>query len=177
MNARSSLTRLFALRRLQEERLEAELRAERQQREAYLAAAERSQMETKTIAQELFTALVAGERDYVVAAGIGGALGPLRQRLIEQRLLTAEALVGEAKQRWHEARVERLQVESVLAGQQRRERTEREAKEQKSMDGWFLTRRAMADEERADAVDESSQRLQQAGGPLDGMTSAWSRFR
>ncbi len=180
MSAPASLMRLFALKRVQEDSVAAELRLVRHQRERYLSAAENSRLETRQAAEALFAALQAGEREYALAAGVGHAFGPMRQRAIAQELLETDALVEEASARWQAARIERMQVESVLTAEQRRERAEREAKEQKSADGWFLARKLVSAPRPASlvesTVDESSQRFTGGDAAAIGNTRAESKF-
>ena len=179
MSARSPWMRLFALRRLQEERVEAQLRARRREYEAVLLAAEQCRLETRETARALVTALEAGQHEYEVAAGIHLKLIPLRERMLAQQLLHAETLVRESAQEWQRARRERMQAESVMSEQERRAREEAAAKEQKSIDGWFLMRRQGREpkEAQSSAEHESSQRVFGQIGRRDGTTLAESEVR
>ncbi len=177
MSARSSLNRVHALRRLQEERVEAELRAVHQQQQLCVTAAGRCRLETRDAAQAMFAALEAGQCESLVAASVSRALGSLRQGVIAQQLIQTNASVDDDALRWQAARVARRQLESVLAAEQRRVRLEAETKEQKRMDGWFLMCRPIVETEQGPSDDESSQRLPAAFASVNGNALAKSRLR
>jgi flagellar biosynthesis chaperone FliJ len=166
VSARSPWTQLVALRRLQQEQVEAELLARRRLRQRLLSAAEQCRLETREEARALIAALESGQHDYEVAGAIQMKLSPLRERWLERQLCEVEAAVNEVAEQWRDARVQRMQVESMLTDEQQRARKEAETREQKSLDSWFLMRQPTP-VRVDDAPDESSQRFTgSTGSPM-----------
>jgi flagellar export protein FliJ len=163
MSARKPMKRLLALRVIEEEREETELRRQRQLRQACLNALEAAEARKALASRALHTALDSGDRAEAISAEMALACGPLERHALQRRLAQLDAMVEWASAAWQSSRVRRLQMETLLNAAETRSRREVQIREQKAIDGWFLSSRA---ERLAAHPDENSQRevLDSQGG-------------
>jgi flagellar export protein FliJ len=138
---RRPVTRLLALRRIEEERDETELRKQRQLREACLDALEASEASKALASRALQTALGSGDRADAISAEMALACGPMKRRVLQRRLAQLDAMVEMAATAWQSSRVRRLQMESLVETAETNYRKEMRTREQKTLDGWFLSSR------------------------------------
>jgi hypothetical protein len=155
MSRRKPMKRLLALRLLEEEREEAELRRQRQLRQACLEALLASEARKTLASRTLHAALEIGDRTGAISAEMALACGPMERRLLRQRLAQHDALVEAAEAAWRDTRVHRMQMDSLVTAAEMSQRKDLVLREQKSLDGWFLTSRPPL---RPTETDESSQR-------------------
>jgi flagellar biosynthesis chaperone FliJ len=161
MSVGKSMKRLFALRVLEEEREETELRRQRRLRQACLEAMQASEARKTVASRALHSALDSGDRVEAISAEMALACGPLQRHGLQRRLAQLDALVETASARWQGSRVRRLQMETLVSAAESRSRKEAQVRDQKMLDGWFLTSRpewsaAHADENFHREVSDSA---------------------
>jgi flagellar biosynthesis chaperone FliJ len=83
------------------------------------------------------------------------ACGPLERHALHRRLAQLDAMVERASAAWQSSRVCRLQMETLVKAAETRFRKEAQSREQKTIDGWFLSSRPQGFAARS---DENSQR-------------------
>jgi flagellar export protein FliJ len=155
MNTPKPMKRLLALRVIEEEREETELRKQRQLRQACMEALHSSEKRTALALRALHTSLDSGDRAEAISAEMALACGPLERHRLQRRLTQLDAFVEMASAAWQRSRVRRLQMETLVQQGESRSRREAQAREQKALDGWFLSSRSNGFEMQP---DESSQR-------------------
>jgi flagellar export protein FliJ len=155
MSARKPMKRVLALRVIEEEREETELRRQRQLRQACLNALEASEARKGLASRALHAALDSGDRAEAISAEMALACGPLERHALQRRLAQLDAMVEWASAAWQSSRVRRLQMETLVNAAETRSRREAQIREQKAIDGWFLSSRP---ERSAARSDENSQR-------------------
>jgi flagellar export protein FliJ len=146
------MKRLLALRVIEEEREEAELRKRRQLRQACLDALKASEARKALASRALHMALDSGDREAAIAAEMTLACGPMERHILQRRLTQLDATVAVAVTAWQGSRVRRLQMETLVETAETNFRKESQTREQKALDGWFLLQRS------ATPADENSQR-------------------
>jgi flagellar biosynthesis chaperone FliJ len=149
------MKRLLALRALEEEREETELRKQRQTRQACLDALKASEARKSLALQALHVALDSGDRSAAISAEMALACGPMEHHILQRRLMQLDAMVEAATAAWQSSRVRRLQMETLVQKAESHLRREAQTREQKRLDGWFLSSRP---QRLAAERDESSQR-------------------
>jgi flagellar biosynthesis chaperone FliJ len=155
MSARKLINRLLALRVMEEQREETELRRQRQLRQVCFDALQASEARKAAALRVLHTALDTGDRAEAISAEMALACAPLERHTLRWQLAQLDVLVEEASAAWQGSRVRRLQIETLANAADARLRREVLSREQKTMDGWFLTSRSKGP---AAHSDESSQR-------------------
>jgi flagellar export protein FliJ len=171
MSARKPMKRLLALRVIEEERDETELRRQRQLRQACLDALEASDARKALASRALHTALDSGDREESISAEMALACGPLERHSLQRRLTQLDAMVERASAAWLSSRVRRLQMETLVKAAETRTRREAQTREQKTIDGWFLSSRP---DDSATHSDENSQRKVSGSAEGDGTARAES---
>jgi hypothetical protein len=141
MSAHKPMKRLLALRLIEEEREEAELRKQRRLRQACLDALQASRERKALASLALHAALDSGDRTEAISAEMALACGPLERRTLEQRLEQLDAMVERTSVAWQGSRVRRLQMETLVQAMTNRIRKEAQTRQQKTLDGWFLSSR------------------------------------
>src|ERR1700743_3513480 len=114
MSKRGPMKRLHALRLLEEEREEAELRKQRQLRQACLDALHASEARKALASRALHSALDSGDRAEALSAEMALACGPMQRRILQGRLAQLEEIIEIAAAAWQVSRVRRLQMETVM---------------------------------------------------------------
>lgn len=142
MSTGKPMTRLLALRVIEEEREQTELRRQRQLRQVCLEALEASEARQAAALRVLHTALGSGDHTEAISAEMALACGPLERHALQRRLAELDAMVEKASAMWRSSRVGRLQIETLVDAQAVRSRREAQRREQKTIDGWFLTSRS-----------------------------------
>lgn len=156
--AHRPLKRLVALRLIEEERDEAELLKQRQAQQRCLDALAASQARELLASQALHAALAAGDRSESISAEMALTFGPLERAALERNRIQSELLVEAATAAWEASRMRRLQMEAILKEVEAAHRKEMLLREQKALDGWFLSARSSAGRQSPADVDESFQR-------------------
>ena len=159
MSGRQAMKRLLALRLLEEERVETELRRQRQLRQACVDALEANEAGKAMASRALHAALDSGDRAEAISAEMALACGPVERRILQPRLLQLDATVAIANAAWQASRTRRLQMETLVEAAETQERRKTLIREQKMMDRWFLSSQPQPIAENA---DESFQREQPA---------------
>jgi flagellar export protein FliJ len=139
MSAHKPMKRLLALRLIEEEREEAELRKQRQLRQACLDALGASKERKALASHALHAALDSGDRTEAISAEMALACGPLERRSLRRRLEQLDGMVERTSAAWQASRVRRLQMETLVEATANRIRKEAETRQQKTLDGWFLS--------------------------------------
>jgi hypothetical protein len=165
------MKRLLALRLIEEEREEAELRRQRQWRQMCLDALEANDERKAIASRALHTALDSGDRSEAISAEMALACGPMERRILQRRLTQLDAMVAIATGTWRASRTRRLQMEALVETAETREHRKTLTGEQKMMDQWFLFSQPQRLQTR---VDESFQREQVVLAEHGGTTSAES---
>jgi flagellar export protein FliJ len=171
MSARKPMKRLLELRVIEEEREETELRRQRQLRQACLNALEASEARKALASRALHTALDSGDRPEAISAEMALACSPLERHALRRRLAQLDAMVEGASAAWQSSRVRRLQMETLVEAAETHSRREAQIREQKAIDGWFLSSRP---EWPAAHSDENSQREVLGSAEGDGTARAES---
>jgi flagellar export protein FliJ len=133
--------RLLALRRIEEERDETELRKQRHLRETCFDALKASEASKVVASRALHAALGSGDRASAISAEMALACGPMKRLVLQRRLAQLDAMVEMAATAWQSSRVRRLQMESLVEAAETNYRKETRTREQKTLDGWFLSSR------------------------------------
>jgi flagellar biosynthesis chaperone FliJ len=141
MSDRRPVKRLLALRVIEEEREETELRRQRQLRQICLDALNASETRQALALRALHTALDSGDRGAAISAEMALACGPMERHMLQRHLAQLDARVEVATAAWHGSRIRRLQMETIVETAETNLRRERQAREQKRLDGWFLSSR------------------------------------
>jgi flagellar biosynthesis chaperone FliJ len=163
------MKRLLALRAIEEEREQTELRRQRQLRQACLDALQAAH-ERKLIAlRALHEALDSDDRPEAISAEMALACGPLERRTLQRRLVQLDAMVERASAAWQGSRLRRLQMETLVEAAETRHRREAQTREQKTLDGWFFSSRP---EQSAAGAHENSQRGFSGSAEDDGTVRA-----
>jgi flagellar export protein FliJ len=157
MSERCAMKRLLALRLIEEEREEVELRRQRQLRRACLEALEANEARRAMALHALHLALESGDRTEAMSAEMALACGPMERRIFQHHLSQLDETVAKATATWQASRTRRLQMEALFEAAQTRERREMLTREQKMMDRWFLSSRPQGLRRH---TDESFQREQ-----------------
>ena len=152
------MKRVLALRQFEEEREEADLRRQRRSREACLEALQASEMRRIVASQELHAALDKGDRSAAISAEMVLACEPMERGNLEQRLTQLDAAVATATIAWQASRLRKRQMESLMTGIETGRRREQLSREQKALDGWFLSSRVSSLSRTQEGTDESFQR-------------------
>jgi flagellar export protein FliJ len=155
MSTPKPMKRLLALRVIEEEREETELRKQRQLRQACMEALQSSETRKALASRALHTALDSGDRVEAISAEMALACGPLERHRLQRRLTQLDAFVEAASAAWQRSRVRRLQMETLVQLGETQSRKEAQTREQKALDGWFLLSRSNGFSRRS---DENSQR-------------------
>jgi flagellar biosynthesis chaperone FliJ len=134
------IERLLALRILEEERAEAEIRKQRHLRQNCLDELTASEEASAVHLRALYAALHAGDRTGSIAAELALSFGPLQRRSLLRRLMNLEAMVETATMAWQHSRLCRLQVQTLAEVAATRLQQELEVRERKALDAWFLSR-------------------------------------
>ncbi len=163
------MKRLLALRAIEEEREEAELRQQRQLRQICLDALNASEARQALALRVLHTALDSGDRAEAISAEMALACGPMERHTLQRRLAQLDAAVEVATAAWQGSRVRRLQMETIVDTAEVNLHRETQTREQKRLDGWFLSSRP---QKFAALSDENSQRETQYPAKLDGTVRA-----
>jgi flagellar biosynthesis chaperone FliJ len=163
------MKRLLALRAIEEEREEAELRQQRQLRQICLDALNASEARQALALRVLHTALASGDRAEAISAEMALACGPMERHMLQRRLAQLDAAVEVATAAWQSSRVRRLQMETIVDIAEINLHRERQTREQKRLDGWFLSSRP---QKSAAFSDENSQRETQYPTKRDGTVRA-----
>ncbi len=150
------MKRLLALRVIEEEREETELRRQRQLRQICLDALNASEARQALALRALHTALDCGD-------------GPMERYRLQRRLAQLEAAAEGAAAAWRDSRVRRLQIETIVETAETKLHKERQTREQKRLDGWFLSSRP---QKFATSGDENSQRETRYPAKRDGTVRA-----
>jgi flagellar export protein FliJ len=159
MSGRQAMKRLLALRLMEEERVETELRRQRHLRQACVDALEANEARKAAASRALHAALDSGDRAEAISAEMALACGPMERRILQPRLLQLDARVAIATAAWQASRTRRLQMETLVEAAETQERRKALTREQKMMDRWFLSSRPQP---IAEQTDESFQREQPA---------------
>jgi flagellar export protein FliJ len=159
MSGRHAMKRLLALRLIEEEHVETELRRQRQLRQACVDALEANEARKAAASRALHAALDSGDRAEAISAEMALACGPMERRILQPRLLQLDARVAIATAAWQASRTRRLQMETLVEAAETQERRKALTREQKMMDRWFLSSRPQP---IAEQTDESFQREQPA---------------
>jgi flagellar biosynthesis chaperone FliJ len=151
MSERRAMKRLLALRLIEEEREEAELRRQRQLRQACQEALAANETRKAIASRALHMALNSGDRAGAISAEMALACGPMEHRILQQRLTQLDTAVAMATAAWRVSRTRRLQMETLVSAAETEERRTFLTREQKMMDRWFLSSqpqrlRTLADE-------------------------------
>jgi flagellar biosynthesis chaperone FliJ len=149
------MKRLLALRALEEEREETELRKQRQTRQGCLDALLACETRKSLALRALHMALDSGDRAAAISAEMALACGPMERHILQRRLTRLDAMVEAATAAWQGSRVRRLQMETLVQKAESHLRIEAQTREQKRLDGWFLSSRP---QRLAAERDENSQR-------------------
>lgn len=157
MSERRPMKRLLALRLIEEEGEEAELRRQRQLRQACFDALQANDARKATASRALHAALDSGDRPEAISAEMALACGPMERHVLQQRLTQLDAMVATATDTWRAARTRRLQMEALVEAVEKHERRKTLIHEQKMMDRWFLSSQSQRQREHA---HESFQREQ-----------------
>ena len=169
MSVRQPMKRLLALRIVEEEREETELRKQRQLRQVCLDALKASDARKALASCALHAALDSGDRDSAISAEMALACGPMERLVLQRRLTQLDAMVEVAAAAWQGSRVRRLQMQTLVETAEANFRRETLIREQKSLDGWFLSSRLPR---RAPDSHENSQREAPQPVQRDGMARA-----
>jgi hypothetical protein len=169
VSVRRPMKRLLALRAIEEEREEAELRQQRQLRQICLDALNASEARQALALRVLHTALDSGDRAEAISAEMALACGPMERHILQRRLAQLDAAVEVATAAWQGSRVRRLQMETIVDTAEINLHRERQTREQKRLDGWFLSSRP---QKLTALSDENSQRESQYPAKRDGTVRA-----
>jgi flagellar export protein FliJ len=171
MSERRAMKRLLALRLIEEEREETELRRQRQLRQACVDALEANEEGKAMASRALHAALHSGDRAEAISAEMALACGPMERRILQPRLMQLDATVAIATAAWQASRTRRLQMETLVEAAETQERGKTLIREQKMMDRWFLSSQPQP---IAEQTDESFQREQPVLAECSGTTRAKS---
>ena len=171
MSERRPMKRLLALRLIEEEREEAELRRQRQLKQACQDALAANETRKTVASLALHVALNAGDRAGAISAEMALACGPMERRILQQRLTQLDIAVAMATATWRVSRTRRLQMETLVGAAETQERRKTLTREQKMMDRWFLSSQPQRLRTHA---DESFQREQSAPTEQGGTARAKS---
>jgi flagellar biosynthesis chaperone FliJ len=169
MSERRAMKRLLALRLIEEEREEAELRRQRQLRHACCEALEANEERRVMASRALHAAFESEDRTEAIFAEMALTCGPMERRILQHRLSQLDATVAKATGTWQASRTRRLQMEVLMEAAETHERKKALTREQQMMDRWFLSARPQAPRTLA---DESFQREQLDLGEGAGTTRA-----
>lgn len=169
MSSRPSMKRLLALRVIEEEREETELRKQRQLRQRCLDALQASEARKTLALRALHTALDYGDRTAAISAEMALACGPMERHALQRRLAQLDTTVEEAVATWRGSRVRRLQMETLVETAESSLRRETQVREQKTLDGLFLSSRP---QKFAARLHENSQREAAYPAGRDGIARA-----
>jgi hypothetical protein len=171
MSGRQAMKRLLALRLMEEEREETELRRQRQLRQACVDALEANEARKALASRALHAALDSGDRVEAISAEMALACGPMERRILQPRLLQLDATLAIVTAAWQASRTRRLQMETLVEAAESQESRKTLIREQKMMDRWFLSSRPQP---IAEQTDESFQRERPALAECSGTTRAKS---
>jgi hypothetical protein len=171
MSGREAMKRLLALRLIEEERVETELRRQRQLRQVCADALEASEARKAVALRALHGALDSGDRAEAISAEMALACGLMERRILQPRLLQLDATVAIVTAAWQALRTRRLQMETLVEAAESQERRKTLVREQKMIDRWFLSSRPQP---IAEHIGESFQREQPALAECGGTTRAKS---
>jgi flagellar biosynthesis chaperone FliJ len=163
------MKRLLALRLIEEEREEVELRRQRQLRQACLEALEANEAGRAMALHALHAALESGDRTQAMSAEMALACGPMERRIFQHHLSRLDEIVAKATATLQASRTRRLQMEALFEAAQTREHRKMLTREQKMMDRWFLSSRPQG---LRTPADESFQREQLVPAEGAGTTRA-----
>ena len=163
------MKRLLALRAMEEEREQTELRRQRQLRQACLDALQASHERKMVALRALHQALDSDDRPEAISAEMALACGPLERRTLQRRLVQLDAMVERASTAWQSSRLRRLQMETLVEAAEACHRREAQTREQKTLDGWFLSSRP---ERSLTGAHEISQRELSGSGESSGTVRA-----
>jgi len=169
MSARKSMKRLLALRAMEEEREETELRRQRQLQQTCLDALQASHERKMVALLALHQALHSEDRPEAISAEMALACGPLERRTLQRRLVQLDAMVERASTAWQGSRLRRLQMETLVEAAETRHRREAQTREQKTLDGWFLSSRP---KRSVTGTNENSQRELSGSAECNGTVRA-----
>ena len=167
------MKRLLALRAIEEEREEAELRRQRQLRQTCLDALQASHERKMVALRALHQALHSDDRTEAISAEMALACGPLERRTLQRRLVQLDAMVERASTAWQGSRLRRLQMETLVEAAETCHRREAQTREQKTLDGWYLSSRPGR---YGAGSHENSQREEPHPAEQDGIARADSVF-
>jgi flagellar biosynthesis chaperone FliJ len=160
---------LLALRVIEEEREETELRKQRQLRQVCLDALHASEARKTLASRDLHTALHSGDRTAAISAEMALSCGPMERHLLQRHLAQLDVTVEVATAAWQASRVRRLQMETLVGTAETTLRREAQVREQKTLDGWYLSSRP---QRFAGQSDENSQREVRYRAERDGIARA-----
>jgi flagellar biosynthesis chaperone FliJ len=163
------MKRLLALRVIEEEREETELRRQRLRRQACMDALNASEARQALALRALHTALDSGDRAAAISAEMALACGPMERHILQRRLAQLDVTVEAAAAAWQGSRVRRLQMATIVETAETNLRREIQTREQKRLDGWFLSSRPP---KFAASADENSQREAPHPAERDGTARA-----
>jgi flagellar export protein FliJ len=173
MSMRWPMKRLLALRVIEEEREETDLRKQRQIRQTCLDALLACEARKSMALRSLHLALDSGDRTAAISAEMALACGPMERHILQRRLTQLDAMVEAATAAWQRSRVRRLQMETLVQTAENHLRKETQTREQKRLDAWFLSSRL---QRPADGSHENSQREEPHPAEQDGIARADSVF-
>jgi flagellar export protein FliJ len=167
--SRRTVKRLLALRTMEEECAEAEVSSRRRLRKACLDQLQASEERSANALQQLYSALHSGDQDIAISAEMALTFGPLERNALERQLSHLNPIVEAATTVWRNARICRMQIQSLADAAEARDQKAMEVREQKALDGWFLSAQVRrGEDEKFQSKQES--RLQIAGTPrADGL--------
>ena len=169
MSVRRPIKRLLALRVIEEEREETELRKQRQMKQICLDALLACEARKSVALRALHLALDEGDRAAAISAEMALACGPMERHFLQRRLTQLDAMVEAAAAAWQSSRVRRLQMETLVETAESHLRKEAQTREQKRLDAWFLSSRP---QRLATGSHENSQREAPHPAERDGIARA-----
>jgi flagellar export protein FliJ len=164
--SRRTVKRLLALRTMEEECAEAEVSRRRGLRQACLNQLRASEERSANALRQLYSALHSGDRDVAISAEMALTFGPLERNALERQLSHLNPIVEAATTVWRNARICRMQIQSLADAAEARHQKTMEVREQKALDGWFLSAQLRRSE------DENFQSKQESESPMAGTPRA-----
>jgi flagellar biosynthesis chaperone FliJ len=133
---------LLALRTVEEEQAEAEASRQRRIRQLCLDAMRASEERSADALRALHTALHSGDRTAAISAEMALAFGPLERNVLKRQISHFNPIVDAATNAWRNARICRMQMETLARATEAKLERETMLAEQKERDMWFLAGRA-----------------------------------